>query len=102
METIPEEDAVVEVKSSYRTYEEWKHFNDFGALRTSLSSYRTYEEWKLALRKIWEVSSPSSYRTYEEWKHFITSSLYNNAGTVLTVPMRNGNIPLSTFPRNSK
>ena len=31
---------------SYRTYEEWKHFNFPTTYQSASSSYRTYEEWK--------------------------------------------------------
>ena len=31
---------------SYRTYEEWKHYNVSYTRQVVLGSYRTYEEWK--------------------------------------------------------
>jgi len=33
-----------------------------------------------------------SYRTYEEWKHMLNSIAENGEASVLTVPMRNGNV----------
>jgi len=58
--------------SSYRTYEEWKHFFFKDLCPTFPCSYRTYEEWKLSM---WDVREYSirlgSYRTYEEWKHSV-------------------------------
>jgi len=98
---------------SYRTYEEWKQqsIETFGYVEPS--SYRTYEEWKLPVCHTVPVEQFSSYRTYEEWKHaphwwsndkrnssyrtyeewkpcsFFASS---SASSVLTVPMRNGNL----------
>jgi len=82
-----------------------------------LRSYRTYEEWKQAVQNAITLTKMCSYRTYEEWKPSMFSTCplrltvltvpmrngnmrYNvafvNQVIVLTVPMRNGNIPLLT------
>jgi len=55
-------------KSSYRTYEEWKHINLIIPYNRLFSSYRTYEEWKRFSLTQSELSVLRSYRTYEEWK----------------------------------
>ena len=39
-----------------------------------------------------EWSLLSSYRTYEEWKRRKLNIFVSSWGTVLTVPMRNGNV----------
>jgi len=56
-----------------------------------MRSYRTYEEWKRTrdVRCLHDV--PGSYRTYEEWKREEVAELVDGS-TVLTVPMRNGNV----------
>ena len=79
--------------SSYRTYEEWKPGKPGTGKTLSAGSYRTYEEWKLPNPKINIRTATSSYRTYEEWKLAKTSRTSQGALPVLTVPMRNGNIP---------
>jgi len=106
--------------SSYRTYEEWKHGSVGGAMLPFLSSYRTYEEWKLPkslllflgfakfLPYLWGMETIverwnafvevwRSYRTYEEWKHLWHRCNNINWEWVLTVPMRNGNLPWGTY-----
>ncbi len=56
------------------------------------SSYRTYEEWKPYIRNNLHASFERSYRTYEEWKLFHGYHFHNILFSVLTVPMRNGNL----------
>jgi len=56
----------------------------------SESSYRTYEEWKHSSGTLNPSQKSSSYRTYEEWKRQ-QGDRSKRTGTVLTVPMRNGN-----------
>ncbi len=46
METGPWQTDWEAMASSYRTYEEWKHYNDKVKSSVFLGSYRTYEEWK--------------------------------------------------------
>jgi len=60
------------------------------------SSYRTYEEWKLAACHSANSFINSSYRTYEEWKPRI-KAMPPAEKRVLTVPMRNGNIDTTCF-----
>jgi len=79
--------------SSYRTYEEWK-LNKFNVqFKFQKSSYRTYEEWKRHINHLQKNSKDSSYRTYEEWKREADLKKLEEV-KVLTVPMRNGNLPL--------
>ena len=54
-------------------------------------SYRTYEEWKLGKEITNRIPAEGSYRTYEEWKHH-KRFISNLDFSVLTVPMRNGNL----------
>ena len=58
------------------------------------SSYRTYEEWKLENYTLFTLVIVRSYRTYEEWKQMQYVEKIRST-TVLTVPMRNGNLVLS-------
>jgi len=58
----------------------------------NFSSYRTYEEWKLQKTINIYNTINSSYRTYEEWKHIPTALHHLKPSSVLTVPMRNGNL----------
>jgi len=100
--------------SSYRTYEEWKHHlfsvNNFPfyvltvpmrngnypltsfVMLTPPRSYRTYEEWKLDDNGFNVSERLGSYRTYEEWKHISKHQSIIFCCSVLTVPMRNGNV----------
>jgi len=57
-----------------------------------LSSYRTYEEWKLLDETNITILKNRSYRTYEEWKLESLELSEDWHYSVLTVPMRNGNI----------
>ena len=79
------------IRSSYRTYEEWKLSPTLFISSIIACSYRTYEEWKHDGTCNNPIPSSSSYRTYEEWKRASIFS-YSIAIFVLTVPMRNGNI----------
>ena len=76
---------------SYRTYEEWKRCSFYNIKDVFVGSYRTYEEWKpLPSKQDQKHPHQGSYRTYEEWKPqslFIIQPIFK----VLTVPMRNGN-----------
>ena len=91
METIVRSLIHMIHKSSYRTYEEWKRLWNSATVYGISGSYRTYEEWKQ--EGSWEPYKPksSSYRTYEEWKRH-WSKYNSNESLVLTVPMRNGNL----------
>ncbi len=58
----------------------------------AFGSYRTYEEWKHNVDDaIKYLNDTSSYRTYEEWK-LISIMFPLTRTSVLTVPMRNGNL----------
>ena len=59
------------ILSSYRTYEEWKHFHRGAPLSTFQRSYRTYEEWKRIISVVYKNVNMGSYRTYEEWKLYL-------------------------------
>jgi len=79
------------MRSSYRTYEEWKQYVPKRFKISWNGSYRTYEEWKLEfVLRLGGDDYLSSYRTYEEWK-LTSHSLKRIDIIVLTVPMRNGN-----------
>jgi len=58
-----------------------------------VGSYRTYEEWKLRSTTYRSTKKHRSYRTYEEWKPGLSFE-YVSYNSVLTVPMRNGNLLL--------
>jgi len=108
----------VNIPSSYRTYEEWKHVKVCISIFRRYSSYRTYEEWKhiqnlpTDYQKFPVLTVPmrngnnegrdfdgnqahGSYRTYEEWKQYKWMNKRHTRGQVLTVPMRNGNSSIS-------
>ena len=112
------------IHSSYRTYEEWKHF------LKNIIFYR----WFPFLPYLWGMETTifeirikgvdsvltvpmrngnvvdiveqmdahnSSYRTYEEWK-LVKNLQYAKQSLVLTVPMRNGNcLRLLVFHRST-
>ena len=105
--------------SSYRTYEEWKPSSSPQSVHRFVGSYRTYEEWKRNrqneenqgnhkfLPYLWGMETNAvlssstcfvnrSYRTYEEWKRNWKAKIEHTT-PVLTVPMRNGNIPSICF-----
>ena len=83
---------ILRVQGSYRTYEEWKHAVPGVSSVTERGSYRTYEEWKRFCLKCDRQIKDRSYRTYEEWKQLYNNKIIIDTITVLTVPMRNGNI----------
>ena len=88
------------IYSSYRTYEEWKRIITDAEGRTFQSSYRTYEEWKpFLIPSIYRLCQ-RSYRTYEEWKQMYSIHRHERI-KVLTVPMRNGNLPDSLTSSSS-
>ena len=92
METSPPFFALPGLFRSYRTYEEWKLENDFILTPFKFRSYRTYEEWKrLCLIKC----SKSEYWFLPYlWGMETNVYLFRSKRflTVLTVPMRNGNL----------
>ena len=83
---------------SYRTYEEWKHF-EFVVIRIFISPVLTVpmRNGNFVCFPFLNIRFIGSYRTYEEWKHILSSGSLI-AFTVLTVPMRNGNMKqISSF-----
>jgi len=90
METLDQFREPPPVDGSYRTYEEWKPWNQ-GGMTSHLPAFLPYLWGMETLYGRGGVASRyGSYRTYEEWKrHYDVSKKI--CPQVLTVPMRNGN-----------
>ena len=112
METYSSITFLRSVSCSYPTYEEWKLGRCLPMKKRHFGSYPTYEEWKQFKISPNTSSLYSSYPTYEEWKHFSKKDemnryrlflsylwgmetcmplIINSIGSVLILPMRNGN-----------